>query len=71
MSPEERENQASEHDRPMTREEWLEFHLERAPEISEEQWRDTLAILELSRNRVRRTTMGEPPAEGEHGGTAA
>lgn len=43
----------------MTREEWLEFHAGRAPEITDEQWRDTLTILALSRNRGR-AVVGVP-----------
>jgi hypothetical protein len=56
---------------PMTRAEWLAFHLARAPEITDEQWEDTLVILALTRNRRRRGADRASPADGEHDGTGA
>jgi hypothetical protein len=30
----------------MTRQEWIDYHVERAPEITEKQWVETLLLLE-------------------------
>jgi hypothetical protein len=35
---------------PMTREEWIAFHVARAPQITPQQWADTLLLL-LTRNQ--------------------
>ena len=56
---------------PMTRAEWLAFHLARAPEITDEQWDDTLVILSLTANRRHRAADGGSPAEADHGGAGA
>jgi hypothetical protein len=35
----------------MTRQEWIDYHVAQAPDITPEQWRETLAILEQSKRR--------------------
>jgi hypothetical protein len=37
-------------DEPMTREEWLAYHVARAPKITPQQWADTFLLLR-TRNR--------------------
>ena len=56
-------------ERPMSREEWLEFHADQAPEITEEQWRETVSILHLTRRR--RHASGKSLVAGEASGTGA
>ena len=53
----------------MSREEWLNFYVEQAPAITEEQWRETVSILHLTRRRRR--AGGGPPVVGETSRTGA
>jgi len=46
---------------PLTREQWLAFHVARAPKISRRQWADTLLLLRM-RNRHDDDSPGEKEA---------
>ncbi|WP_194921448.1 hypothetical protein [Catenulispora rubra] len=57
--------------RSMSRDEYLDFLVEQAPEITEEQWQDTITILALYRGRRRTGARGGSPLDGEDGGAGA
>ena len=52
----------------MSREEWLDFYADQAPEITVEQWRETISILRLTR---RRRGRGSPAFDDVSGSGAS
>ena len=51
--PAARDDSASADDRPMTREQWLVYHVARAPKITAQQWAETLLLLRRRNHNIR------------------